>query len=155
MLRNLLLLVCLSAPQVAANDYWLVINPDASALQKRIALHEGDGWCLHWQHSVAGFTVKDCFRIDAGRLLLESSHQPDFAAGLGHIEGRGVQVSDGRGGYWIRDINSPLPHNSMRLRVGSKEVNHRLVFDDLNKISLSEPFANQGIELYLQPRTEN
>ncbi|MDR9468677.1 DUF1850 domain-containing protein [Marinospirillum sp.] len=156
MLRSLLLLIGLSVTLVAAADgYWLVVEPENPAQSQRIALKEGDGWCLHWQHSVAGFRVRDCFRIRSGQLLLEASHQPDFAAGLGHIEGRGIQVSDGRGGYWIRDINSPVANNTLRLRVGSREVNHRLVFDDQDKVLLSEDFADQAVDLYLQARTEN
>ncbi|MCW4152726.1 DUF1850 domain-containing protein [Halomonas sp. 18H] len=87
----------------------------------------GAGWCLAWNHSVEGFTVHDCYRNRDGRMVLERSHLPDFAAGLDHIPGRGRQVSDGQGGYWIEGIDEPVPGDQYRLRVGDEAVNHRLV----------------------------
>ena len=54
------------------------------------------------------------------------SRQPDFAAGLGHIPGRGRQVSDGAGGYWIEDINEPVSGNAYILRPGAGAVDHRI-----------------------------
>lgn len=87
---------------------------------------EGAGWCVLWNHSVQGFEVADCYRNAGGRMVLERSHQPDFAAGLGHIPGRGQQTSDGAGGYWIEALNEPVPGNAYVLRTGGPEVDHRL-----------------------------
>lgn len=92
-----------------------------------LPMPEGAGWCLAWNHSVEGFPVHDCYRNRGGRMVLERSHLPDFAAGLDHIPGRGRQVSDGRGGYWIEAIDEPVPGDRYRLRVGSPRVDHRLV----------------------------
>jgi hypothetical protein len=83
-------------------------------------------WCLVWTHSVKGFEVEDCFRQDRGVLMLERSHQPDFAAGLGDIPGRGTVVSDGAGGYWIEGIDAVLPGDVLPIRIGTPLVNHRL-----------------------------
>ena len=58
-------------------------------------------WCLAWNHSVAGFTVRDCFALRGSVMVLDSSFQPDFAAGLGHFEGRGTMRTDPAGGYRI------------------------------------------------------
>lgn len=113
-----------------------------------MAMPEGRRWCLGWNHSVAGFPVLDCYRHLEGRMVLERSHLPDFAAGLGHIPGRGRQVSDGEGGYWIEAIDEPVPGNAYRLRVGSLRVDHRLVTDDRD-IRLSELAANQGVTIRL------
>ncbi|WP_016855812.1 DUF1850 domain-containing protein [Halomonas smyrnensis] len=93
----------------------------------RLPMPEGEGWCLAWNHSVEGFTVLDCYRNVAGHMVLTRSHLPDFAAGLDHIPGRGRQVSDGHGGYWIEAIDEPVPGDAYRLRVGSPRVDHRLV----------------------------
>ncbi|MFG6177582.1 DUF1850 domain-containing protein [Halomonas sp. THAF12] len=93
----------------------------------RLPMSEGDGWCLAWNHSVEGFTVHDCYRNIDGRMVLQRSHLPDFAAGLDHIPGRGHQVSDGQGGYWIEDLDEPVPGAAYRLRVGAMRVDHRLV----------------------------
>lgn len=113
-----------------------------------VPLRSTDAWCLHWNHSVAGFLVSDCFVNQGTHMLLQSSHQPDFAAGLGYIEGRGTLVSDGSGGYMISQINEPVPGNALTLRVGSPAVNHRLVHDG-KEISLSEIAAGQRVTLRL------
>lgn len=55
-------------------------------------------------------------------MVLMRSRQPDFAAGLGHIPGRGRQVSDGAGGYWIIDIDEPVPGDAYVLRPGAGPV---------------------------------
>ncbi|MCO7228341.1 DUF1850 domain-containing protein [Halomonas sp. CnH100-B] len=115
------------------------------------AAPEGSRWCIQWQHSVEHFTVLDCYRNAAGTLLLERSHQPDFAAGLGHIFGRGEQVSDGEGGYWINAINEPVANNRYVLRVGSEAVNHRVIWPDGEHptVSLSERAAGQRVTIAL------
>jgi hypothetical protein len=92
----------------------------------RLDVPEGAGWCVLWNHSVQGFPVEDCYENRGGRMVLARSHQPDFAAGLGHIPGRGRQVSDGKGGYWILDIDEPVPGNAYILRPGGPKVDHRL-----------------------------
>lgn len=113
-----------------------------------LPMPEGQRWCLAWNHSVAGFPVLDCYRHIGGKMVLKRSHLPDFAAGLDHIPGRGRQVSDGEGGYWIEAIDEPVPGNAYRLRVGSLRVDHRLVADD-REIRLSELAADQGVTIRL------
>ncbi|GEN29053.1 hypothetical protein HVA01_26990 [Halovibrio variabilis] len=115
------------------------------------AVPDGGRWCIKWQHSVEHFTVLDCYRNAAGVMQLERSHQPDFAAGLGHIFGRGEQVSDGHGGYWIKAINEPVTNNRYVLRVGSLAVNHRVVWPDGEHppVSLSEQAAGQRVTIQL------
>ncbi|SFU77221.1 DUF1850 domain-containing protein [Halomonas korlensis] len=113
-----------------------------------IPMPKGAGWCLEWNHSVAGFAVLDCYRHRDGRMVLQRSHMPDFAAGLDHIPGRGRQVSDGEGGYWIEDIDEPVPGNAYRLRVGSMNVDHRLVTDS-SRVSLSALAADRRVTIRL------
>ncbi|MDN3557964.1 DUF1850 domain-containing protein [Halomonas maura] len=142
----------------------------------RLPMPEGAGWCLAWNHSVEGFPVHDCYRNRGGHMVLERSHLPDFAAGLDHIPGRGRQVSDGKGGYWIEAIDEPVPGDRYRLRVGARRVAHRLVRHgeprlaallaearvcgagpyDVDSaapvvVSLSERAANQRVTLALEP----
>lgn len=113
-----------------------------------IPMYNDDSWCLLWNHSVAGFTVSDCFVNRQDVLLLHSSHQPDFAAGLGYIKGRGQLAGDGDGGYLITDINEPVPDNALVLRVGSMAVNHRVLYNG-KETSLSQVAAGQRITLRL------
>ena len=103
----------------------------------RFEIPNGAGWCVLWHHSVQGFEVEDCYENRNSEMVLVRTHQPDFAAGLGHIPGRGVQTSDGQGGYWIEDINEPVPSNAYILRPGAGPVNHRIHTSDL-EISLSD-----------------
>lgn len=111
----------------------------------------GARWCIEWKHSVKHFTVLDCYRNVAGVMQLERSHQPDFAAGLGHVFGRGEQVSDGQGGYWINAIDEPVAHNRYLLRVGSPAVNHQVVWPDGEhpSVSLSEQAAGKRVTIQL------
>lgn len=87
----------------------------------------GTCWCLRWRHSVTGGRVADCFRNDAGRMVLERSYLHDFAAGLGTVAGRGGRlISAPGGGYWIEDISEPIADNTLVLRVGARRVDHRI-----------------------------
>lgn len=138
----------LASPANASEACLAVIGEDGATLLSR-PRPEGTTWCLEWNHSVAGFAVLDCYRHRGGRMVLERSHLPDFAAGLDHIPGRGRQVSDGRGGYWIEAIDEPVPGNAYRLRVGAMAVNHRLVVAG-RRLSLSERAANQAVTIQLQ-----
>ncbi|GGX88370.1 hypothetical protein GCM10007160_14800 [Litchfieldella qijiaojingensis] len=114
----------------------------------------GQSWCLVWNHSVEGFPVHDCYRNRDGRMVLERSHQPDYAAGLGPVLGRGEARSDGAGGYWIEDIDEPVSDNRYLLRVGSPAVNHRLESGD-TLISLSELAAGERVQISLRIEQES
>ncbi|OJA06831.1 DUF1850 domain-containing protein [Halomonas sp. QHL1] len=115
------------------------------------AVPDGGRWCIQWEHSVEHFTVLDCYLNAESVMQLERSHQPDFAAGLGHIFGRGEQVSDGEGGYWINAINEPVANNRYVLRVGSPAVNHRVVWPggEHEPVSLSAHAAGQRVTIQL------
>tara|TARA_B100000700_G_scaffold45221_1_gene47232 strand:+ start:25084 stop:25566 length:483 start_codon:yes stop_codon:yes gene_type:complete len=146
-----------SATTVVANDTdgasenrVLEVRDRSDALLVSLPVPQGEGWCLKWNHSVEGFPVLDCYRNEHGRMVLERSHQPDFAAGLGHVPGRGRQVSDGHGGYWIEGIHEPVPGDRYLLRVGAPRVNHRLVRED-RTVSLSDLAAGQRVSIGLRP----
>lgn len=136
------------SPAVAADEARLEVRDADGERLASVPMPEGEGWCLEWNHSVEGFPVLDCYRHREGRMVLERSHLPDFAAGLDHIPGRGRQVSDGEGGYWIEAIDEPVPGNAYRLRVGAMRVDHRLVIDG-ERISLSRLAANRRVTIRL------
>lgn len=117
----------LPAVAQASHAAWLQVTAEDGVPLISVPMPEGAGWCLAWNHSVEGFEVLDCYRNVSGAMVLERSHLPDFAAGLDHVLGRGRQVSDGENGYWIEDIDEPVPGNHYRLRVGAMRVDHRFV----------------------------
>ncbi|CAM3423570.1 DUF1850 domain-containing protein [Halomonas lysinitropha] len=135
-------------PALAADEARLEVLGVEGERLVSLPMPEGEGWCLEWNHSVEGFPVRDCYRHREGRMVLVRSHLPDFAAGLDHIPGRGRQVSDGEGGYWIEAIDEPVPGNAYRLRVGAMRVDHRLVIDD-TRISLSRLAENRRVTIRL------
>jgi hypothetical protein len=104
----------------------LVVKDEGGRVVAEAPLGPGGRWCLVWNHSVTGIEVTDCFRAEGGRMLLTSSHQPDFAAGLGHVPGRGVMRSDGDGGYLIEGIDAVLPEAGLVVRRGGEAVGHRI-----------------------------
>jgi hypothetical protein len=135
------LALCILASQASAGIVEIV-----DADRRVIARVDAQSWCIAWNHSVAGFEVQDCYVLRDGLMVLDRSHQPDFAAGLGHIPGRGVQRSDGAGGYWIDGIDEVVPGNCYRLRVGSARVDHRIVAGDID-ISLTELAAGKSVAI--------
>ena len=114
----------------------------------RFAVPDGAGWCVLWRHSVQGFEVQDCYENRDGRMVLVRSHLPDFAAGLDHIPGRGRQVSDGRGGYWIEDLDEPVPGNAYILRPGAGDVDHRIRAGG-RTVSLSDAAPHERVRIAL------
>ena len=116
----------------------------------RFHIPEGEGWCINWRHSVQGFEVSDCYLNQGGLMVLDRSHLPDFAAGLDHIPGRGIQLSDGMGGYWIEDIDEPVPGDAYILRPGRPAVNHR-IRTETTEISLTALAEHARVRIALQP----
>lgn len=114
----------------------------------RFDVPQGEEWCVLWHHSVKGFEVSDCYQNRDGNMVLVWSHLPDFAAGLDHIPGRGQQISDGQGGYIIKEINEPVPGNAYVLRPGAGFVDHRFAFGD-RTVSLSAVAAHERVTITL------
>lgn len=127
-----------------------VSSAETGAVLAVVAVPEGSGWSVLWNHSVRGFAVEDQYRNINGRMVLVRSHLPDFAAGLDHIPGRGTQVSDGQGGYWIEDIDEAVPGNAYVLRPGDTSVNHRIRTDE-TEINLTALAANRRVRIALSP----
>ena len=140
---------CLALLLSAAHAGTLTATREDGTEIARLPVPEGAGWCVLWHHSVKGFEVSDCYENRGGAMVLVRSHLPDFAAGLDHIPGRGRQVSDGKGGYWILDIDEPVPGNAYVLRPGAGAVDHRLRAGD-RTVSLSAVAARERVRIALE-----
>lgn len=143
-----LALVGLPAAHAACAPELRVSDLDGDGVLLEIALGDDLGWVLQWNHSVTGIEVSDYYRSVEGRMVLTDSHTPAFDAGLGHIPGRGRLSSDGEHGYWIRDIDEPVPGDAYVLRVGAPSVDHRVVHAGTTT-SLSALAAGRRVRLEL------
>ncbi len=140
-----LLLLLITGPSLA--DRLVATHEDGRVITS-LSVPEGTGWCVLWHHSVKGFEVADCYENRAGHMVLVQSHLPDFAAGLDHIPGRGRQVSDGQGGYFILEIDEPVPGDAYVLRPGLGPVDHRLQVGD-TIVSLSAVAPRERVRIAL------
>lgn len=145
LLACLALALALGAAQAQTTAYLVVRGPDGTELA-RFDLTDDPTWHLAWRHSVTGILVRDFYAFRNGTMLLTHSHAPAYDAGLGHIPGRGRAESDGRGGYWIHDLNEPVPGDAYLLRVGSMRVSHTLVHAG-ERVNLSESAAGERVRI--------
>ncbi|GAB4263009.1 MAG: hypothetical protein Kow0013_09050 [Pararhodobacter sp.] len=146
-----LLLGLIAAPVWAGQLVISLVGADEPLA--RLPIAEGSRWSILWNHSVQGFEVEDIYENRGGTMVLVRSHLPDFAAGLDHIPGRGRQVSDGMGGYWIEDLDEPVPGNAYVLRPGRPAVNHRLR-TETDEISLTALAEHARVRIALQTDDE-
>ena len=147
----LVILLSLLTPITAFADVQtdaLVVTHEDGSQIARFVVPEGAGWCVLWNHSVKGFEVSDCYENRDGHMVLVFSHLPDFAAGLDHIPGRGRQVTDGQGGYFILDLDEPVPGDAYILRPGLGHVDHRLQVGD-TVVSLSAAAPRERVRIAL------
>lgn len=147
--RTAALALCF-VPFLAQAEELLISRGQTGEILATLHMENGDVWKIIWNHSVDGYEVEDIYENRFGSMVLIRSHQPDFGAGLGHIPGRGQQISDGIGGYWIENIDEPVPGNSYVLRAGAISVNHRLSTSRM-EISLTAIAARERLRLTLRP----
>ena len=140
---------CLALLLSAAQAGTLTATREDGTLIARRPVPEGEGWCVLWRHSEKGFEVADFYENRSGAMVLVRAHLPDFAAGLDHIPGRGRQVSDGEGGYWILDIDEPVPGKAYILRPGVGPVDHRLRVGE-TVVSLSAAAPRERVRIALE-----
>ena len=126
-----------------------LIVRDGEQVLINVSLSEDPNWIMRWNHSVTGIVVSDYYRFEDAQMLLTDTHTPSFDAGLGHIPGRGKQVSDGQNGYFILDIDEAVAGGAYALRVGSSRVNHRIIHAG-QLYSLSELAPNKRVIIEIQ-----
>ena len=141
-----MILVLYTTSSIAPAFPKLLVHLDNGTVLFSLDLSQETTWIMQWNHSVTGILVSDFYSLENSVMLLTDSHTPAFDAGLGHIPGRGRLESDNNHGYWIRDINEPVPENRYILRVGSKSVNHRINYNG-KTYSLSAVAAGKRVSV--------
>lgn len=131
-----------------ADDVLQVVSADGAPVAE--LPFAGAEICLSWAHSVTGGAVADCFAAQGGRLVLVRSYLHDYAAGLGEVAGRGRVVPAQGGGYWIVEIDEPMPETGLPLRVGPARVGHELS-GATGMVDLSALTANSRVTLRVRP----
>lgn len=147
-LALLFLTLCLAAAPAERAPH-LVVTIDGGRELLRVPLAGDARWHLAWHHSVTGILVRDFYAYRDGTMVLTHSHTPAFDAGLGHVPGRGRVESDGAGGYWILDLDEPVPGNAYLLRVGAERVGHTLVHAG-GRTNLSEIAADSRVRIAVE-----
>jgi hypothetical protein len=110
----------------------------------KMPLDYGQTFTIRYIHSVDHAPVFEVFRLkkEEGLVLVETYFRM-FGAGMGHWQGHGRIVQEGK---WIKikDINYPL--GSFLLRVGSRGVDHTILLDG-KEWNLSRIAAGRLVEV--------
>lgn len=134
-----------ASPGPAPDPYLLVTDASGAELVRFDLAHQPT-WYLSWHHSVTGVRVRDFYALEDGTMTLTHSHTPSFDAGLGHVPGRGRVESDDAHGYWIYDLDEPVPGNAYWLRVGAERVGHTLVHG-ARRVNLSKLAPGERVRI--------
>ena len=109
----------------------------------------GQTFTIRYIHSVDKTPVFEVFRAVKGHgLVLEETYFRMFGAGMGHWEGHGKLVREGK---WskIKDIHWKL--GSFLLRVGSTGVDHTILMDG-GQWNLSRIAAGRRVEVMISEK---
>lgn len=142
----LALLLAGAAAGQATGGADLVVADAAGRVIGTFPLGSERRWCLVWNHSVTGIEVTDCFRVEGGRMILETSRMADLAAGLG--ESPGARITSDGNGYLLAGIERAIPAEGLVLRRAGKAVDQRL------RIGAAEhrlPAGPRGERLVIRP----
>jgi hypothetical protein len=126
-LTALLTLIAATTGRPEDTPALLVFDPCNNEIILRAPIAYGRSFTIRYIHSVDRSPVFEVFEVKKGEgLVLKETYFTMFGAGMGHWEGHGEMVQEGR---WIKikDINRSL--GSFILRVGSQEVAHTVLMD--------------------------
>ena len=120
----------------------LVMDHVSKEIILRAPLVYGQSFSIRYIHSVDRAPVFEVFEAKKGKgLVLKETYFTMFGAGMGHWEGHGKIVQEGR---WIKikDINRSL--GSFVLRVGGREVAHTILLGE-EEWNLSQRAAGRRV----------
>lgn len=139
-------LVALTSTDVRAQPHLFICDHKTREVLLDLPLHYGQTFTIRYTHSVDHFPVHEVFRVSREQgLVLKETFFPMFGAGMGHWQGHGKLVQDGKG-IKIRDIDQPL--GKFLLRVGSPGVDHTIVLNG-TEWNLSSTVPGRRVEVML------
>lgn len=124
------LLTFIIAPTVRPGDTpaLLVLDHGSNEIILRAPLDYDQSFVIRYIHSVNRSPVFEVFEAKRGEgLVLKETYFNMFGAGMGHWEGHGKLVQEGR---WIKIKNINQTLGSFILRVGSQEVAHTILLGE-------------------------
>ncbi len=112
-----------------------------------IPVRYGRPFTIRYIHSVDISPVYEVFQADAGRgIVLTDTYFRMFGAGMGHWEGHGTLLQEGR---WTRITGIDDPVGRFVLRVGQPGVDHTLLIG-YREFNLSETAAGHRVAVFLK-----
>lgn len=129
-----------------------ICDHSTGAVILRIPLDFEQSFTIRYIHSVDHSPVFEVFRVVKGTgIVLEETYFMMFGAGMGHWQGHGRLVQDGK---WIKitDIHRPL--GRFLLRVGSPGVDHTILLNG-KEWNLSLMVPGRRVEVMLLEDSED
>ena len=112
----------------------------------------GRPFAIRYIHSVDISPVYEVFEADPERgIVLTDTYFRMFGAGMGHWEGHGTLMQDGR---WTRITGIDDPVGRFVLRVGQPGVDHTLLIG-YREFNLSETAAGHRVSVFVKKRQAN
>jgi len=143
----LCILVLLTAAAPSPATRLIIRETETGRLLVNLPIDWNECFTIRYIHSVDISPVFEKFRADEKcGLVLEETWFRMFGAGMGHWEGRGRLTLDDNRMTHITDMDSTL--GSFLLRVGSKGVDHTVLFRD-QEINLSDMAAGKRVEVFV------
>ena len=132
--------LCEPFPRLVFHD----LETDTPLLEIPIRYHRP--FTIRYIHSVDISPVYEVFQADRERgIVLTDTYFRMFGAGMGHWEGHGTLMQDGK---WTRITEMDYPLGRFLLRVGQPGVDHTLLIG-YREFNLSETAAGHRVTVYL------
>ena len=113
-----------------------------------LPLAAGEPFTLHYYHSVENAPIWEVHSLDrSGRIFIEEERYLKFGAGMGKMPGVGHMV---RKGPYEAIVDMHMPTGNFVLRIGSRDVNHTLLWRGTRK-SLSREAAHKAVKFSAHP----
>lgn len=125
-----------------------LVQEDKPVLE--LPMNPGERFTLRYFHSVENAPIWETHSMDrTGKIFIEEEKYEKFGAGMGKMPGVGRMVTQGIYEV-ITDMHMPV--GNFILRVGSKGVDHTLIWRD-RQFNLSETLAHKAVMFSGRPES--